>query len=688
VAEVSEPGEQPGPLEGAGGLAFKTRRLVPALALLAVAALSAWAAWKPLGNEIRLGFRGDWRAACAGFQRWARTDRLLARNDALVHFHELDGRAGALRLELSAVPGEADLRLMIRRDREPVHETRVTSVPTIVTIDVPEGTRDLDVELAPSPPDDAQPPFLLDAVSLTRAPSALTRLRRLLPLVAGLAVLVVSWRRLGAPLATGCALLATGFVAFGLLVAFDPTALYGWRPGIRSRAHVTGLALLALAIVAASFRSRTAAIIGVALMPFALHLPALHFGLHYDDFLWARPWSLSEVASTFAGSEDPLGVSSTHYRPLPSVSHALDYLVWGFSPEGYRVTNLSLLALNGLLAFGLLVRLGLPQPAGALAGMVLVAHPLSASAVGWISERTDALVLGFCVIGLIALAGRWGTRPLAVLPFALGACWSKENGVVLALLGALVVWAARPPGGLRARVRTLAAMLVLAAGYVAVWLSLFPEKAAARAGQPMEFRNFDPANLVNWLRLVPGLYGPMLLPTDWRTWRDTPLHSEPIVYSLAASLLAPALLLLLARCPSCRGVPARLVLVGLLWAPILLLPTLGLRRVDVYRLGLVPAFGAALIAAAAAAHLAHRSHGRAALPWLAAALLVGLAPPSRESLRGWGPGGFYYEAVLRFNREMPEWLAVLRPEARARFDLQAREADHREFAESLTEGGQ
>jgi hypothetical protein len=654
-----------------------------ALAVTLIAASGLWVGRTALRDELRIDFGADWRRACAGFQRYRGTERLAGSRSSLVHFHGLDGRAGTLKLELLASPEAGRANVAIAVDGRPAAEKTFGDVATTVELPVAAGTRDLDVWLSASTlgGEPRGRPLILDGATLVRARDRTAWARLVLPALAGIAVFALFRRSLGDAMACAWGVLAAVGSAAGLGVALDPAASLALRPGLRTRLHVGFAALLAVVAVASAARSRAAAVFGVAACVFALHLWTIHHGLVYDDFLWARPWPLHEVASTFAGSEDPLGVSSTHYRPLPSVSHALDYLVWGFRPEGYRITNLLLLAVNGALALRLLRRLGVAREAAFVGASVLVVHPMSASAIGWISERTDALMLGFSLLALTNLVSPSGVRPLAVLPFALAAVWSKENGIMLPVLGALFVWAAFGAEGLRTRLRTLLSTALVGAAYVAAWLTLFPEKAGSRAGQPMEFRNFDPASLADWLRVVPGLYGPLLLPGDWQSWRDTPLRSEPLFYLTAAALLGPALWLWLSRCDACRAGAARLVVVGLLWAPIVLLPTLGLRRIDIYRVGLVPALGAALVAAGVAAHLAHKA--RLLLPLLAAALVGFLAPAAIRSAAAWGPRGFYYEAVLGFNSEMPEWIAVLKPEARARFERQLRERAHRDEVDAL-----
>lgn len=655
-----------------------------AAATVLVAGCGALAAAAAAPGGVEVGFRGDWRRATAGFQRFADTTALAGARSTLVHFHGLDGRAARVTLEVSAAPYVPAATLEVRRGAEAAGTARLHHAPSRVEVALPEGTADVDLYLEARGLGEGASrnrPFLLHAVALERPRDAAAVARSLAPLAGGLLVLAAARRRLPGTHAVAWALAAVAGLTAALVVAFDPAALLALRPAVRTGGHVAIVAALAALAVAGASRSPAMAAAGVLAAAFALHLPAIHNGLVYDDFLWARPWPLHEVASTFAGSEDPLGVSSTHYRPLPSVSHALDYLVWGFRPAGYRLTNILLLGANGLLVARLALRAGVGPAPAAIAGLVVVVHPLAASAVGWISERTDALVTGFVLLVLTALASADRPRALAVAPLALAAVWSKENAVMLPVLAALVVLVLRGAAALRERMGWILGLGLLSASYVAAWLALFPEKAGARAAQAMDYRNFDPASAGDWLRLVPGLLGPLLLPTDWQRWRDVPLREEPWAYTLAVVAVPAALAVVLGRCPECRSGPTRLLGLALLWAPVFLLPNLGLRRIDLYRVGLVAAPAAGLAAAALAAHVAHR---RARLvPLLAAVLVASLAPGARRTVAGWAPEGFYYEAVLGFNREMTDWLAVLKPEARAQFARQVREQEHRAEVQAI-----
>ncbi len=91
-----------------------------------------------------------------------------------------------------------------------------------------------------------------------------------------------------------------------------------------------------------------------------------------------------------------------HYIPVTLMSYALDYLIWELNPFGYRLTNLLLHALNGILAYLLCLRLQDSRTAAAIAAALFVIHPLQVESVAWISERKNLLSLTFFLLAFLA----------------------------------------------------------------------------------------------------------------------------------------------------------------------------------------------------------------------------------------------------------------------------------------------
>jgi tetratricopeptide (TPR) repeat protein len=83
---------------------------------------------------------------------------------------------------------------------------------------------------------------------------------------------------------------------------------------------------------------------------------------------------------------------SDSYRPLRTISYALDYALWGLNPVGFRLTNIAVHAVNCVLALFVARRVvgGATLPALA-AALVFAVHPAQVESVAYISGRRDVL---------------------------------------------------------------------------------------------------------------------------------------------------------------------------------------------------------------------------------------------------------------------------------------------------------
>ena len=314
-------------------------------------------------------------------------------------------------------------------------------------------------------------------------------------------------------------------------------------------------------------------------------------GFVKDDFGWilaSRDWStLLEAPTGF-------------FRPVVSVSFALNYAVFGLEPLGYGLTNLAMLyACLGALVL-LLRALGLASfPATASALLWALNFQGINMAVLWTSGRTALLLTLWGVAAASAFTLR---HRVAAALFAALAMGSKEEAFMLPAV--LTVWAfidARQRGGNhRDSARTVARETWLLWMAFAVMLVLRSDSGAfTPASAPPLYRYvFDLATLAGNLSGYADRVG------------TTPLPAL-LVFWLAAGMPRP-------------GVDAdhrRLVAKGVVWialgfAPTILLPL----RSSLY--GVMPGVGMAIIVAAlaerVAASVAPRVLARAALVLLVA----------------------------------------------------------------------
>jgi len=611
-----------------------------------------------------------WRTVLAGVQSGGQNEGYVAGERALVHFHDLDGRAGRVIVVLAARLDGSHVEVDLSAHARTV-KARIGPGPTPVEFAFPSGTRDLDLEVVSrvSSAGERGPatarPLRIVSVVLDRDPNVETLLRALLPLLAGLWAFLTT-RSHGRGFALLFSSAVTAATGAAVIAAFDPVCL-ALAPTFVSR----GVPLAFVAIFAAlAIHRPSAGIVAVCLggITLALHVNVVHFGFIYDDRLWARPWGLGEILGTFVGAQDPLGVSNQQYRPIPSLSHALDHALWGANAAMFHTINLAWLQASLFALFQLLRRLRIPDAPAALGAIVCAVHPLAASTVGWISERTDTLAGTFMLGALIVLLGRRGTRLAWVLLPALLALWSKETAVMLPVLAALLMWAALENDEVRARRRSLAGLGLLVVCYVGIWVAILPEKAVLRLSAEAPAR-------AGVILLGTNLYAQMFDPIGFEAWRRIRSTAEPSLWWLAAPVLGAFLLAAHGSVASARPRLTRVAAAGLLWALMSMLPFKGHHDdVDLYRLGHTPLLGLGIFVAALSAV---RFAGK---PWALCAIglvaTLRFAPEARTTSAAWGYPGFMFRDTIAFNLENEAFKHALPLAMRENLELEGEMAAH------------
>ncbi len=173
-----------------------------------------------------------------------------------------------------------------------------------------------------------------------------------------------------------------------------------------------------------------------------------HAGFVYDD-LWTvvrnpalqsfslKSFFLDADSVAFSGS----GMARDIYRPLSTLSLALDFHVWHLSPRGYHLINILLHLLNACLLVWI-SKQWLNNLWGTLVvAAVFLVHPVQIEAVAWVTQRSTLL----CALGcLSALAIYLKKKPLSKMWIAAGllcyavALFSKETAVLLPVLAILI----------------------------------------------------------------------------------------------------------------------------------------------------------------------------------------------------------------------------------------------------------
>jgi hypothetical protein len=209
-----------------------------------------------------------------------------------------------------------------------------------------------------------------------------------------------------------------------------------------------------------------------------------------------------------------VALTGLFYRPVASLSYAIDYALWGLNPVGYHLTDLLAHSLVAALVARLVTEqlgvrsldsgqvsdsarfsgLSVPVVTGVLAGAMMAIHPLTAEVVPVPARRHDVLATLFVLASLWALARglrSGGTTPrpkgiryryfgAALLAYAL-ALGSKEVGAILPVLA--VTWSALSTHGQDGRVgETIHTTVIVGLGYAIVSLCYLGARVSLLGG--------------------------------------------------------------------------------------------------------------------------------------------------------------------------------------------------------------
>lgn len=214
-------------------------------------------------------------------------------------------------------------------------------------------------------------------------------------------------------------------------------------------------------------------VVGVILTAL-VYWPGLSGGFLFDDYpnivdnTGVQPHHASVASLVNAALSSP---ASDFKRPLASLSFALNYLAGGLDPFGWKLTNLTIHLLNGLLVFVLARLLTVAANTAARAGVIaaLIAAcwmllPINLTAVLYVVQREESMANLFVLAGLIGYVTArrrmlaQATSPSAIalerrrwyafwlcalsitLPTAIGVL-AKETAVMLPLYALLIEWA-------------------------------------------------------------------------------------------------------------------------------------------------------------------------------------------------------------------------------------------------------
>jgi tetratricopeptide (TPR) repeat protein len=179
------------------------------------------------------------------------------------------------------------------------------------------------------------------------------------------------------------------------------------------------------------------ALLLLLLLPCLLYWNTLHNDFVFDDMplIWGskvvpRLNSVYDIVNLFA--------EKYGYRPIRTLSYAIDYGFSGTGPVSYHVSNIIYHAITALLVYLVTISL-IPQQATALvAALIFAAHPIHTDSVAYLSGRRDILFALFYLAGFWCfLRHRKRNRLLyliAAMLLYLLSIGAKEMGVTLPLV--------------------------------------------------------------------------------------------------------------------------------------------------------------------------------------------------------------------------------------------------------------
>ncbi len=256
----------------------------------------------------------------------------------------------------------------------------------------------------------------------------------------------------------------------------------------------------------ARLRSRLPAIVACALLAlsFLVYAPALRGEFVSDDL------NAIVANENVRGPLDPIGLftrmswwggargDTPGYRPLTTLTFALNHALGGLEPAGYHSVNVLLHALVSWLLFFVARRIGLDNRAAVLSAILFCVLPIHSEAVAWIVGRAELLAAATfltAILALLAYRERGKTVWLAVAAFMMAAgLLSKENVVTLLAVPAATAlcFSRRPAARRRDGIAALALGLTLAS-YLAIRAAVgaeIPEARVALLDNPLSMVDF------------------------------------------------------------------------------------------------------------------------------------------------------------------------------------------------------
>jgi len=272
------------------------------------------------------------------------------------------------------------------------------------------------------------------------------------------------------------------------------------------------------------------------------------------------------------------------YRPLESVSFAVDYLIWGLKPFGYHLTNTLLHLSVALLLYFFACFIVIDNVQALMISIIYLIHPVHTEAVTYISGRADSLSAVFLLAMAICQYRWWSSgrnaRAIyytAMLILFAGALLTKELAALFPFLLMIFEYCFRQKDRYSGIINKRALFYIPFFIMIAIWYfarsAIVPLSAGVLIVPPLSARLIIiPRVIFDYLRLS---FIPMNLHMDYQLPYPNSLfqqgYFEPL---LPAAIFASIVAFLWVKGRS--DAKCRTVFFGLAWFAIALFPYLNI----------------------------------------------------------------------------------------------------------------
>lgn len=286
-----------------------------------------------------------------------------------------------------------------------------------------------------------------------------------------------------------------------------------------------------------SFRGHSFVFVLLCVLVAVAYAPVVNLTFLSDDWAVIRLATLPEGEVVWSRILNdfytPMFDGIPKFRPLYSLSFAVDFLIYGIDPLGYHLTNLALHAVSSFFVYLLALELVPGERARRIAitaAALFVLYPVHPEAVTWISGRVD-LICAVFYLPVLLLFARWlrvGNRAYLVSALVLFVPALLAKEMTIALPGLLFLIALHRRRGFAGSIVAVVPFALLLGAYLAARTYILSGiDATGVLGRDLDFTRMLSGFLYRTLHMfVPINFG--LLPIEWRAFLNPMFTLWPV----------------------------------------------------------------------------------------------------------------------------------------------------------------